>query len=227
MGTPHCIHPNSPTLSPSQLLNTWTSRSWSHFKTDGRSVSQYVLVSSTLVGLATRYYFLSECYCLNFLSVSQFVLVSSTLVGLATKYYFLSECCYLNFLSQSVCLGIEHPCGTCDQILFPVGMLLSEFSVNQSVSMSWYRTPLWDLRPDITCCRNVAVWNLLSCFCGQPSLTRGRVCNLQRNHSMVRVAQNPKPYFTVSSETLPTKYDLFLQGTSNHCVGCSWPFEFS
>jgi hypothetical protein len=30
---------------------------------------------------------------------------------------------------------------------------------------------------------------------------RGRVCNLQCNHSMVRVAQNPKPYFTVSSET--------------------------
>jgi hypothetical protein len=29
-------------------------------------------------------------------------------------------------VSQSVCLGIEHPCGTCDQILFPVGMLLSE-----------------------------------------------------------------------------------------------------
>jgi hypothetical protein len=29
-------------------------------------------------------------------------------------------------VSQSVCLGIEHPCETCDQILFPVGMLLSE-----------------------------------------------------------------------------------------------------
>jgi hypothetical protein len=29
-------------------------------------------------------------------------------------------------VSQSVCLGIEHPCGTCDQILFPVEMLLSE-----------------------------------------------------------------------------------------------------
>jgi hypothetical protein len=26
-------------------------------------------------------------------------------------------------ISQSVCLGIEYPCGTCDQILFPVGML--------------------------------------------------------------------------------------------------------
>jgi hypothetical protein len=28
-------------------------------------------------------------------------------------------------VSQPVCLGIEYPCGTCDQILFPVGMLLS------------------------------------------------------------------------------------------------------
>jgi hypothetical protein len=33
---------------------------------DCRSVSQYVLVSSTLVRLATRYYFLSECCCLKF-----------------------------------------------------------------------------------------------------------------------------------------------------------------
>jgi hypothetical protein len=29
-------------------------------------------------------------------------------------------------VSQSVCLGIEHPCGTCDQTLLPLGMLLSE-----------------------------------------------------------------------------------------------------
>jgi hypothetical protein len=29
-------------------------------------------------------------------------------------------------VSQSVCLGIEYPCWTCDQILFPVEMLLSE-----------------------------------------------------------------------------------------------------
>jgi hypothetical protein len=33
---------------------------------DWRSVRQYVLVSSTLEGLATRYYFLSECFCLEF-----------------------------------------------------------------------------------------------------------------------------------------------------------------
>jgi hypothetical protein len=30
------------------------------------TVSQYVLVSSTLVGLATTYYFLPECCCLKF-----------------------------------------------------------------------------------------------------------------------------------------------------------------
>jgi hypothetical protein len=34
-------------------------------------------------------------------------------------------------VSQSVYLGIEHPCGTCDHILLPVGVLLSEIcSVN-------------------------------------------------------------------------------------------------
>jgi hypothetical protein len=33
---------------------------------------------------------------------------------------------YFTTDSQSVCLGIEHHCGTCDQILLPVGMLLSE-----------------------------------------------------------------------------------------------------
>jgi hypothetical protein len=27
----------------------------------------------------------------------------------------------------------------------------------RSVNMSWYRAPLWDLRPDITSCRNVSV----------------------------------------------------------------------
>jgi hypothetical protein len=68
-------------------------------------------------------------------SVSQYVLVSSTLVGLATRYYFLLVCCCLKFAVLA------------------------------------------------------------------PSLTRGRVCNLRCNHLMVRVAQNPKPYFIVASES--------------------------
>jgi hypothetical protein len=41
-------------------------------------------------------------------------------------------------VSQSVCLGIEYPCGTCDQILFPVGTFLSE--ICGLVSMGH---PLW------------------------------------------------------------------------------------
>jgi hypothetical protein len=89
-------------------------------------------------------------------------------------------------------------------------------SISQSVSIYWYWAPLWDLRPDITPCRNVAVWILRSCFCGAPSLTRGRVCNLQCNHSMVRVAEN----FTVSSETPPTWRAKFLY---LHPPGAGWP----
>jgi hypothetical protein len=33
---------------------------------------------------------------------------------------------YFTTDGESVSLGIEHSCGTCDQILLPVGMLLSE-----------------------------------------------------------------------------------------------------
>jgi hypothetical protein len=75
------------------------------------SVSQCVLVSSTLVGLATRYYFLSDCRCLKFTKVK---VTLRLMVG------------------QTLCLGIEHPCGTCNQILLPVGMSLSEISGDQS-----------------------------------------------------------------------------------------------
>jgi hypothetical protein len=45
---------------------------------------------------------------------------------------------YFTTVSQSVCLGIEYPCGTCGQILFPVGMLLSEICGLVSVAR-----PLW------------------------------------------------------------------------------------
>jgi hypothetical protein len=41
-------------------------------------------------------------------------------------------------VGQSVRLGIEHPCGTCDQILLHVGMLLSEICGLVSVG-----SPLW------------------------------------------------------------------------------------
>jgi hypothetical protein len=38
----------------------------------------------------------------------------------------------------------------------------------QSVSMSWYRVHLWDLRPDIISCPNVTLWNFRSCIWGRP-----------------------------------------------------------
>jgi hypothetical protein len=107
-----------------------------------------------------------------------------------------------------------------------------EVTLRLTVSKSWYRVSLWDSRPDIISCRNVVVWNLRSCFCGPPSLTRGRVFNLQCNHSMVRVTQNPRLYFTVSSETPPTWRARFpylyppgtrwLSYTPGHWINCVW-----
>jgi hypothetical protein len=61
-------------------------------------------------------------------------------------------------------------------------------SVSQSVSQYvLVSIPLWDLCPDISSCRKVAVRKLRSCFCGTPSLTRGRVCSLQsrRTHNIL------------------------------------------
>jgi hypothetical protein len=56
-------------------------------------------------------------------------------------------------VSQTVCLGIEHPCGTCDQILLPVGMLLSEICGLVSVGR-----PLW--REDgSTICSVITQWS--------------------------------------------------------------------
>jgi hypothetical protein len=42
-------------------------------------------------------------------------------------------------LRLTVSLGIEHPCGTCDQILFPVGMFLSEICGLVSIGRSLWR----------------------------------------------------------------------------------------
>jgi hypothetical protein len=95
-------------------------------------------------------------------------------------------------LPESTTRRPELHCWKCTCKLVRVILLTKSKSLYdwQSVSMSWYRVPMWDLRPDIISCRNVAVWNLRCCICGAPFLTRGRVCNLQCNHSMVWVAHN-------------------------------------
>jgi hypothetical protein len=55
-----------PSFFISLLSFFWNKRVLRSRSYDRRSVSQPALVSSTLVGLATRCYFLSECCCLKF-----------------------------------------------------------------------------------------------------------------------------------------------------------------
>jgi hypothetical protein len=49
---------------------------------------------------------------------------------------------------------------------------------SQSVSRSRRRAHFVDVWADIASFARLWVWNLLSCLCGAPSLTRGRVCPL-------------------------------------------------
>jgi hypothetical protein len=56
-------------------------------------------------------------------------------------------------------------CRTSQHLLNVEVKVTLRLTVSQSVSMSWYRAPLWDLQPDIISCRNVAVlylWDTLS-----------------------------------------------------------------
>jgi hypothetical protein len=143
-----------------------------------QSVSQYVLVSSTIVGLVTRYYFLSECCCLKFtkvevtlwLTVSQYVLVSSTLVGLVTIYYFLSECCCLAKVEVPLRLTVDQ-------------------SVSQYVLVSSTLVGLMTLHYFLLECCYLKF--AVSFLWGALSDERMDLQNVQCNHSMVRVAQNP------------------------------------
>jgi hypothetical protein len=134
------------------------------------SVSQYVLVSSTLVGIETRYYFLSECCCLKFAKVDVPVGRPFWQEGGSIDV----EVTLRLTVGQSVCLGMEHPCGTCDQILLSVRM-----SLRGSWSWSWFATVLvsgscLELMTRSFFC----IWQLWVSWCSAPSLTRGWVCNL-------------------------------------------------
>jgi hypothetical protein len=95
-------------------------------------------------------------------SVSQYVLVSSPLWDLRPD---ITSCLKFAVFFLWSALSDDRTEGRSGSYFMTHG---------QSVSMSWYRAPLWDLRPDITSCRNVVVWNLQSCFYGAPSLTTGR-----------------------------------------------------
>jgi hypothetical protein len=69
-------------------------------------------------------------------------------------------------------------------------------SVSQYVLVS---SPIWGTWPDIV----ITVWQLRSCFCGAPSLTRGRVCLL---HMLLAIAS----VVFLGSESLGTRNHILL-----------------
>jgi hypothetical protein len=75
-----------------------------------------------------------------------------------------------------------------------------EVTLRLTVSKSWCRAPS-GAHDQIF----ITVWQLWSCFCGAPSLTRGQVCLFymllalaSAGLSRVRVPWDSQPYFTVS-----------------------------
>jgi hypothetical protein len=87
---------------------------------------------------------------------------------------------------QSLCLGVEYPCGTCDQILLPVGMLLSEICSLVSVGC-----PLW--REDMSAiCSVITQW---------PESLK------TRNHTLLSHLRLPQPGGPGSSLYIPQEKD--------------------
>jgi hypothetical protein len=87
----------------------------------------------------------------------------------------------------------------------------------QSASLSWYKAPIWGLRPDFF----IAVGQLRLCWYGALSLTRGRVCRLQLllvlDSAIILRSESPwdsRPYFTVSDLRLLLSV---IVGSIVHC----------
>jgi hypothetical protein len=125
-----------------------------------------------------------------------------------------------SYYLQGYCIGIGiHPLGRITLTSNSKFEVRSYFTTDsQSGSMSWCRAPFVALASSYYFCRYVAARNLQSSLCGAPFLTRGRVCSLECNHSVVPVAQNLLPHFTLSSET-PTTWTArfpYLYHQENH-----------
>jgi hypothetical protein len=75
----------------------------------------------------------------------------------------------------------------------------------QSVSPSWNKPSIWDLRSDFYFCQTVTgllMWGALSDKRTGLSITIA-ASPRQRSHSSVRVPWDSRPYFTVSDKRLP------------------------
>jgi hypothetical protein len=86
----------------------------------------------------------------------------------------------------------------------PLKNLSLSFMFHVSVSLSWYKAPIWGLRPDFYYCRTVAGllgWGALSGERTGLSFTIAAGPR-QRSRSRVRVMWNSRPYFSVSDSRL-------------------------
>jgi hypothetical protein len=75
----------------------------------------------------------------------------------------------------------------------------------QSASLSWNKTPIWGLRPDLDYCQTVASWLMWGVLSDERTGLSFTIAagSRQRSHSRVRVPRNSRPYFTVSDSRLP------------------------
>jgi hypothetical protein len=101
-------------------------------------------------------------------------------------------------VSQSVCLGIEHRCGTCDQILLPVGMFLSEIC-----GLVFVVRPLWWEDGTAICCvitlwsescRTRLMFHLTQCSAGNDTMGNYRL-------AMAMDSQTARPSCILSLES--------------------------
>jgi hypothetical protein len=191
--------------------------SWPHFTvSDARlpqSKSQSYLVSSTHLGLTTRFLLLSDS--------CRFVDVGHSLWQENGSAIY--NCCWSlpaqSFLGPSpaglmtifYCLIFETPptWRSRSPYLYPPGTGLPSYTPpqksqsqiatdGQSVSKSWCRVPS-AAHDQIF----ITLWQLRSCFGGAPSLTRGRVCLLYMMLVVTSVV-------LLGSESLGTRYYLLL-----------------
>jgi hypothetical protein len=108
-------------------------------------------------------------------------------------------------VSSSECCEYEHCTWFASKSKWNSKLIYGCQSVSQSVSQSvcLVAEPTRKLVTRYYFLSEDAVWKLRSCFCWGPSLTRGRVCSLQFNHSMVRRSRNPRirPYGSITLTT--------------------------
>jgi hypothetical protein len=124
-----------------------------HCEVEVEVTLQLTISQSACQGIELTLRLVARCYFLSFCQKVYFWKLLSCLYGVPSPKSKSKLLYDWQSVSQSVSLFIEHPCGTCDQILFPVGMFLSEIS--GLVSMG---RPLWP-EDESAICNVITQWS--------------------------------------------------------------------